>query len=161
MAADDERRREIAESAQALAVKVGQLTDRLAESSVQVAALTARNEVLNEKSKKHSAWIWGTAAGLALDLVLSIGLLLFYDRQSELLESVTATQDQVTRSIRNQCGFLALLLGSYRPETRPPAGRAEYEAAFSSMRALYTDLRCDPEAIVPPATPTTPPPPPR
>lgn len=149
---DEARRQELAETAAALAAEVSQLSEHLVNQNVRIAELTGRNDALSERSKTHSAWIFGTVAGLVLDLILTIVVFVFFDRQQETNTRLEATQARLEKSISNQCGFLALAIGSYRPESRPPEGREEYEKAFRLMRDQYRDLNCSAiTALVPPA----------
>lgn len=131
----------------ALTGEVVSLNERLADTNESIDGLTASNEQLGQRSRKHSGWILATAVGLFLDLVLSVGLLLFYDQQSEIL-------DRLGISVRESCNLYALFLGSYRPESRPPGpDRETYEANFVQLRESYRVLGCT-ERIVPPATQT-------
>lgn len=157
---DDDRRRELAAGAAALATEVAALNERLVEQNEHIAELTERNADLNQRAKRHSGWILATAAGLALDLALTIVMFVFFDQQRETNERVEATQARLETSVKNQCGLLAVFLGAYRPESRPAEGRAAYEAAYQLIRDSYADLACT-VRIVPPATPTTPPAAPR
>lgn len=130
-----------------LAGEVAALNRQLTQMMGSIGDLVASNHVLGRRARRHSGWIFATAAGLILDLVLSVGLVVFYDAQ-------TRTIDRLEKSIKNQCGFLALVLGSYRPESRPPEGRQEYDRSFDLMRGQYQDLDCALFApLVPPATP--------
>lgn len=147
MTASDDRRREVlAGAASALTAEVGRLNEQLKESSKRLDALAKRNVALGSRSRTHSWWILGTAAGLLLDVILTFVLFVFFDRQQE-------TSARLERSIGESCAFYALILGSYRPESRPEGpARAEYEASFVRMRRSYDVLECvDP--IVPPAIP--------
>ena len=129
---DDKRREEIAASTVLLTAEVKKLTNRLEESTVRIAELTGRNRALNERSRKHSNWIYATTIGLALSLISSIALAFvsyqFYEQRRVV-----------------HCPFYSLVIGSYRPETRPPGPeRDKYEEAFYQMRDSYAFLECGP-----------------
>lgn len=148
---DDERRRELAENAAALAVEVAGLNSRLEVSATRIAALTRQNAELTKQFNKHKGWIGATVAGLVLDLLLSVIIFLFYNQQADIT-------DRLEISVREQCAFNSIILSSYRPESRPPGQlREEYEAAFAQMRRSYEILQCT-DPIIPPGTY---PPPPR
>lgn len=143
---DDRRRRELAASAATLATQVGLLTNRLDLSNQRVADLSARNERLSKRASQHSWWIVATVAGLILDVALTIFL---FSSNAEL----RSTNVRLESSVREQCAFNALVLGSYRPESRPAGpDRDLYEAAFARMRQSYKTLECA-TPIVPPAVP--------
>lgn len=140
MGETDDRRRALADSAAALTAEVKALTGRIDGSNERLDQLTERNKVLGERARRHSWWIFGTVAGLVLDLVLTVAMFTLFDTQQ--------------RAVRQQCGFLALIVGSYRPESRPPDARPEYERSFTLIREQYDDLRCASVVpIVPPAGP--------
>lgn len=109
-------------------------------------------------------------AGLVVDLVLSAvvitgGLVLGgqVDRQDELvaqnaatIRQLQATNTRLETSVQESCSFYALVLGSYRPESRPEGpDRDTYKANFERMRQSYRNLECQ-GPIVAPAVPTPP-----
>ncbi len=146
------RREKLAATAALLAAEVSRLSGQLAESNTRMDRLATHNEALVRQSRKHTWWIYGGAVSLLLDVLLTVVIFVFYDQQANLLAAQKQTTDQLRRSVQNQCGLLGLFVGSYRPESRPPQDRDEYEAAFTLIRAQYRDLGCD-SPIVPPAAP--------
>lgn len=153
MAGEDKRRDELAASAALLSAEVNKLGARLQESSVRVAQLTARNELLDERAKRHSYWIWATALGLVLSLVSIVVLGFVVQSNWRTSQRLEATIARLDKSVRGQCDFNALLLGSYRPESRPAGpDRDAYIAGFARMREIYDDVGCT-AAPLPPATP--------
>lgn len=65
--------------------------------------------------------------------------------------TITALRGEATdRRLDKLCPVLALLVGGYDPNTRPPGeARAKYDDSFGVMRQSYRDLACT-QPLVPP-----------
>lgn len=105
--------------------------------------------------------------GLAVDLILSVVVLILFIQTSATAARNTETNARLTALVNDAyCPMLSVFLGSYDPSTRSPGvGRQAYEDAYSTFRRIWVNpLHCT-TALVPPrndlVTTTPPPPPPR
>lgn len=135
------------------------------ESLKAILARTEDAEKSISRSKTAIKWTKVVAYfDLFLTVVLLVGGFLFKNAQDEIQETNARLEATNTRleaaiarleiSVGESCSFYGLIIGSYRPESRPPGqDRATYESNFEIMRRSYRVLNCDPNSIVPPATP--------
>ncbi|MGH3966289.1 MAG: hypothetical protein ACRDRY_24095 [Pseudonocardiaceae bacterium] len=128
-----------------LPARVDAMTDEVSGLKDAVLQLASRTAVTETKAGRSWNWLKGVVPIVAFDLLVAVGMLGGFLVQQD-------TNHRLERAINNQCAQLALFLGSYRPESRPPESRDEYERVFDNLRSQFRDLECDPATIVPPAT---------
>lgn len=151
MTADDRRRDDLGARVALFTAEVTRLNGQVAALAESVDVQAESTKALGQRGKRHSLWIFGVVISLVVDVLVTVGLLVFYDQQSELIAQQAATTDRLERSVQETCSLYGLILGSYRPESRPPETRDEYERSFELIRRGYRNLDCQ-NPIAPPAT---------
>lgn len=158
-------RPELSAGVAALTGEVVTLNEQLLETNESVKELAKSTKKLGETSRTHSKWIYGTVATVIVDVAVTAVVWLLFDQQSTIItqqaaiiQQLESTQRELKISVGESCAFYGLIIGSYRPESRPPGqDRETYEHNFDRMRLSFQRLKCDPGSIVPPAiqAPTT------
>lgn len=158
-----------------LSAGVAALAEQVQVLAGQVEELTDSNEALaesNDYREKVVRWLkWVTWVHVVFTLGLTTGGWFIgstqrdiQDNQDEIkatnarLEATNARLEaaiaRLEISVGESCSFYGLIIGSYRPESRPPGqDRETYEDNFDRMRLSFQRLKCDPGSIVPPAIP--------
>jgi len=134
------------------------MPDRLIEQAKvladRVGALSDAVEHLDRRTNRGERAVIWMAAGLGLVLILSIIVGIGFIQLRD--NTVTVTDIQAREEHTRQdalCPLYSLILGSYRPESRPEGdARQTYIDQFKVMRQAYAALDCT-TPLVPPATP--------
>lgn len=118
----------------------------------EVKGLADEAHTLRKRTVRQGNWLRAavvlSVATLALAGVLGFGVKSNRDTNQRL----EATIARLDKSVKGQCAFNALVLGSYRPDSRPAGPlRKEYEDGFTRMREIYDFVGCGP--VLPPAAP--------
>jgi hypothetical protein len=135
------RTKALVESVDDLHAAVDDLTERWAESEAAAA-----------KARKSAAW---SQAVLVVLVVVSAALALLawtsFDTAQRLDVEVQRNEVVTQQSL---CPLFNLIVGSYRPESRPAGPeRDAYEQAFVQLRTARDQLACR-EGLVPPSQPS-------
>lgn len=122
------------------------LAKQAKDLSGDVSSLSLSVKQLGERTSRSEKVTVAVVVGLALDIVLSIALAITLANLSSLQDREAATRQLAL------CPLYSLILGSFRPESRPAGPeREKYEQAFVEMRHARDTLACT-SSLVPPST---------
>jgi hypothetical protein len=122
------------------------LADRVGAFSVAV-------EQLDHRTNRSEKIVVVVVAVLVLTLLLAliVGAVLIQQRETQQDVTAAVARESKTRQ-EGLCPLYALLLGTYKPESRPEGeARQLYIEQFQIMRTAYATLDCK-GRVVPPAT---------
>lgn len=118
----------------------------------RVGGLSLAVEHLDRRTIRSEKVVAAVVVGLLLDLVLSVVVAVVLVQLNNSNAEITATQlrEQHTRQDA-LCPLYSLILGSYRPESRPEGpDRQAYIDQFKVMREAYAALDCQTPLVPPP-----------